>query len=132
MCDSDEEREMNAMIIDEEDNDAECDGDVPDEEVSPDVVRLHLRTDSRSGLPYYSLSASLVLLCQNEIDIDTLHVTNQHPFVIDGQIVVDNEFKTQDRTIYAIGAIAKFSRKFQVPTTSPSILKSVSKTAIFI
>jgi len=106
-----EQREINAMIIDDADEDAESAADV-DTEVSPDVIRLRLRTDSRSGLPYYSLDAELVLLCQNEIDIDTLHVTNQHPFVIDGQIVVDGEFKTQDRTIYAIGAIAKFSRKF--------------------
>ena len=92
------------MILDEDDQD---DGHSP-----PDVIKLTMHNDSSSGLAYYSLPVLLVVLCQvcnahihcslfsvllnlttsciepqNEIDIDTLNVTNQHPFVIDGQIV---------------------------------------------
>ena len=69
------------MIINEN-----VDDSPEDNKASPTVVTLKVNNDTQSGLTYYSLPAELLILCQNEIDINTLHITNQNPFVIDGQM----------------------------------------------
>eukprot|EP00484_Ammonia_sp_Unknown_P018907 CAMPEP_0197023774 /NCGR_PEP_ID=MMETSP1384-20130603/4419_1 /TAXON_ID=29189 /ORGANISM="Ammonia sp." /LENGTH=1284 /DNA_ID=CAMNT_0042452037 /DNA_START=57 /DNA_END=3911 /DNA_ORIENTATION=+ len=102
-----EHQEINAMIITDSEHD-----DVPDTN-SEHTVRLKLHHNSQSGLPYFTLASPLCILCQNEISLDVLNITNQSQFVVDGQIVVNDRFQTEDAAIYAIGSISKLSRKYQ-------------------
>ncbi len=78
-------------------------------EILSNIMQLELIDDDNEC---YLLASQLSILCQNKIDMNTLNITNQKPFVIDGQIVINNEFKTQDPNIYAIGEISKLSRKY--------------------
>ena len=129
-----ENQEINAMIVNEQDgnnNDQDAEFDAFEREVlASDVVKLKINDDSQSGLSYYSLSCQLCILCQNEISFDTLQATNQNPFVIDGQIVVDDQFRTQDSSIYATGNIAKFSRKFTNNDNGISFLQYANSFSI--
>ncbi len=65
------------------------------------------------------LSSQLFTLCQNEIDMNTLNITNQKPFVIDWQIVITDQFKMEkDANVYAMGSISKLSGKYNKKNVS--------------
>lgn len=61
-----------------------------------------------------AVECHLLVCCgAKDIDSDCFYAINDACLIYDGRLVVDDKFKTNDKDIYAIGTMTKFSRRFR-------------------
>eukprot|EP00668_Euglena_longa_P014430 GGOE01018420.1.p1 GENE.GGOE01018420.1~~GGOE01018420.1.p1 ORF type:complete len:1175 (+),score=378.43 GGOE01018420.1:51-3575(+) len=59
------------------------------------------------------LACTMLVYChEKDIDPTTLSALNKRSIVFDGRVIVENNYRTADKHIYAAGPIAMFSRRF--------------------
>lgn len=59
------------------------------------------------------LNATMFVYCHGkDIDAQVLSALNKRSIVFDGRVIVENNYRTTDRHIYAAGPVAMFSRRF--------------------
>ena len=68
-----------------------------------------------AGVSIVSRECSLLLCCgKKDIDPATFAAINSNSLVYDGRLVVDNNFCTNDPSVYGGGPLVKFARRFRV------------------
>lgn len=59
------------------------------------------------------LNATMFIYChEKDIDAQVLSALNKRSIVFDGRVIIENNYRTTDKRIYAAGPVAMFSRRF--------------------
>ena len=59
------------------------------------------------------LNATMFIYChEKDIDGQVLSALNKRSIVFDGRVIIENNYRTTDKRIYAAGPVAMFSRRF--------------------
>eukprot|EP00602_Paraphysomonas_sp_CaronLab_P013359 CAMPEP_0185043622 /NCGR_PEP_ID=MMETSP1103-20130426/43004_1 /TAXON_ID=36769 /ORGANISM="Paraphysomonas bandaiensis, Strain Caron Lab Isolate" /LENGTH=1284 /DNA_ID=CAMNT_0027583819 /DNA_START=406 /DNA_END=4260 /DNA_ORIENTATION=+ len=76
-------------------------------------IRKYPPKNSVMGPKDEFLECSTLILCADlQCDVDVFTAINESGLVYDGGVVVDENFRTVDPCIYAVGAFSRYSRRF--------------------